>query len=114
MFETRVVTTLDDLPRGQWDTLFGGPLEGFDYLRAIEGAELAGFAWRYVLVHRNGRLVGAAPAFITDYRLETTFEGPSRRIAEQVRNLAPGLMTPKLACLGSPCVETATIGFAPD
>jgi predicted N-acyltransferase len=114
MFETRILTTLDDLPRGQWDSLFGGALEGFDYLRAIEGAGLAGFAWRYVLVHRDGRLIGAAPAFITDYRLETTFEGPGRRIAEQVRRLVPGVMTPRLACLGSPCTETATIGFAPD
>lgn len=114
MFETRVLATLDNLPRGQWETLFGGVLEGFDYLRAIERAGLAGFAWRYVLVHRAGRLVGAAPAFITDYRLETTFDGPGRRIAERVRDLAPRLMTPKLACLGSPCVETATVGFAPD
>ena len=114
MFETRVLTTLDDLPRGQWDALFGGGLEGFDYLRAIEGAGLAGFTWRYVLVHRDGRLVGAAPAFITDYRLETTFEGAGRRIAERVRRLAPGMMTPRLACLGSPCTESATVGFAPD
>jgi predicted N-acyltransferase len=114
MFDTRVLTTLDDLPRGQWDTLFGGALEGFDYLRAVEGAGLEGFAWRYVLVHRGGRLVGAMPAFVTDYRLETTFEGPGRRIAERMRRLAPGIMTPKLACLGSPCAETATVGFASD
>ena len=114
MFETRVLTTLDDLPRGQWDALFGGALEGFDYLRAVEAAGLVGFTWRYVVAHRNGRLVGAAPAFITDYRLETTFEGPGRRIAERLRRLAPGMMTPKLACLGSPCTETATVGFAAD
>jgi predicted N-acyltransferase len=114
MLETRVLTTLDDVPRAQWDSLFGGALEGFDYLRAVEGAGLAGFAWRYVLVHRQGRLVGAAPAFITDYRLETTFEGAGRKIAEHVRRIAPGVMTPKLACLGSPCTETATAGFAPD
>lgn len=114
MFETRVLTTLDDLPRGQWDALFGGALEGFDYLRAIEGAGLEGFAWRYVLAHRDSRLVGAVPAFVTDYRLETTFEGAGRRIAERIRRLAPGVMTPRLACLGSPCTETATVGFAPD
>jgi predicted N-acyltransferase len=114
MFETRVLTTLDDLPRSQWDGLFGDDLETFDYLRAVEGAGLAGFDWRYVLVHRQGRLVGAAPAFITDYRLETTFEGTGRKVAQQVRRLAPGVMTPKLACLGSPCTETARAGFAPD
>ena len=114
MLETRVLTTLDDLPRDQWDALFGGALEGFDYLRAVEGAGLAGFAWRYVLVYRQGQLVGAAPAFITDYRLETTFEGLGRKVADYVRRLAPGVMTPKLACLGSPCTETAIVGFASD
>ncbi|WP_426011479.1 GNAT family N-acetyltransferase [Caulobacter sp. DWR2-3-1b2] len=112
MFETRVLTSLDDLPRASWDALFGGALEGFDYLRAVESAALEGFGWRYVLVQRDGRLVGAAPAFITDYRLETTFEGGGRKVAEQIRRLAPGVMTPRLACLGSPCAETATVGFA--
>ncbi|OYW27826.1 MAG: hypothetical protein B7Z44_10790 [Caulobacter sp. 12-67-6] len=114
MFETRVLTSLDDLPRASWDALFDGALEGFDYLRAVEGAGLEGFAWRYVLVQRGGRLVGAAPAFITDYRLETTFEGGGRKVAERIRRLAPGVMTPRLACLGSPCTETATLGFATD
>lgn len=114
MFETRILTTLDQVQREQWDGLFDRPLEGFDYLRSVEAADLPGFAWRYVLVLREGRLVGAAPAFITDYRLETTFEGAGRRIAERVRKLAPGVMTPRLGCLGSPCAETATVGFARD
>ena len=114
MFETRLLTSLDDLPRASWDALFGHALEGYDYLRAIETAGLEGFAWRYILALRDGRLVGAAPAFITDYRLETTFDGGGRKIAEQVRRIAPGVMTQRLACLGSPCTETATVGFAAD
>lgn len=114
MFETRVVTSLDDLPRADWDALFGDALEGFDYLRAIEGAGLDGFAWRYVVVWRDDRLVAAVPAFIADYRLETTFDASGRKVAEQVRRLAPRIMTPKLGCLGSPCTEAATVGFAPN
>lgn len=112
MFETLVLNSLDNLPRADWDALFGDALEGFDYLRAIEDAGLDGFAWRYVVVRRNGRLVAAVPAFITDYRLETTFDGSGRKVAEHVRRLAPRVMTPKLGCLGSPCTEAATAGFA--
>jgi predicted N-acyltransferase len=114
MFETRVLATLDDLPCADWDALFGDALEGFDYLYAVERAGLDGFDWRYVLVQQGGRLVAAAPAFITDYRLETTFDGGGRKVAEQVRRFAPGVMTPKLACLGSPCTETAMVGFTAD
>ncbi|MDI1365131.1 MAG: GNAT family N-acetyltransferase [bacterium] len=114
MFETRLLTSLDGLPGASWDALFGDTLEGYDYLRAIETAGLEGFAWRYVLVQRDGHLVAAAPAFITDYRLETTFDGGGRKIAEQVRRIAPGVMTPRLGCLGSPCTETARVGFAAD
>ena len=113
MFEVEVVRTLAHTPRQAWDDLFGGSLEGHDYLRAIETASLVGFDWRYVLVRRAGELVAAAPAFITDYPLETTFDGAGRKAAEQVRRVLPGLMTPRLACLGSPCTETATIGFTP-
>jgi predicted N-acyltransferase len=114
MFETRVIRSLDHVSPSRWDALFGGALEGFDYLRSVEAAGLEGFEWRYVLARRDGRLVGAVPAFITDYRLETTFEGAGRRIANGVRRLAPGVMTPRMACLGSPCTETATVGLAPE
>ena len=114
MFEGEVLHSLSRTPRPIWDGLFGGALEGYDYLRAIETAGLAGFEWRYLLVRRAGQLVAAAPAFVTDYRLETTFDGAARKAAERVRQVLPGLMTPRLACLGSPCTETATIGFSPD
>ncbi len=114
MFDVEVLHSLSRTPRQAWDRLFGGALEGHDYLRAIETAQLAGFEWRYLLAHRDGELVAAVPAFITDYRLETTFDGAGRKAAEQVRRVLPGLMTPRLACLGSPCTETATIGFAPE
>ena len=114
MFEVEVLRSLSHTPRQAWDRLFGGALEGYDYLRAIETAALAGFEWRYLLARRGGEIVAAVPAFITDYRLETTFDGAGRKAAEQVRRVLPGLMTPRLACLGSPCAETATIGFAPE
>src|SRR5437762_3533301 len=107
MPEVRVVDSLDGVARGQWDLLHGGDVEGYDYLQAIEDAGLAGFRWRYVLVEDAGDLVAAAPAFLTDYALETTLAGPARRVAQALRRLAPHALTLRLACLGSPCTETA-------
>lgn len=113
MLEVRVSATIAAIGRRRWDAVFPGELEGFDYLAAVEAARLPGFQWRYILVLRDGAAIAAASAFITDYALETTFDGPARRAAKALRRVAPGLMTQKLACLGSPCTETAPIGFAP-
>lgn len=114
MPEIRVIESLVEVGRAEWDALFPGELESYDYLRAVEGAGLEGFRWRYVLALGAGRLIAAAPAFLTAYALDTTLTGPARRIAEAVRRWMPGALTLRLACLGSPCTETANVGFDPD
>lgn len=114
MPEVRVAESLAEVHVAEWTALFPGELEDYDYLSAIEQAGLAGFRWRYVLVREAGRLVAAAPAFLTDYPLETTLTGPGRRLAESLRRVVPDALTLRLACLGSPCTERALIGLAPD
>jgi len=114
MLETRIVESLTDVDRGQWMSLFPDEPEGYDYLVAVEQAGLRGFRWRYLMVFDADRIVAAAPAFLTEYPLETTLAGGGRRLAESLQKLAPGLLTLRLACLGSPCCEVAQMGFAPD
>jgi predicted N-acyltransferase len=110
MPEVRVVDSLAEVDRTGWNALFRGTAEDYDYLRAVETAGLAGFSWRYVLVEEAGVLLAAAPAFLTEYALETTLAGPGRRVVEGLRHLAPGALKLRLACLGSPCTETLTLG----
>ncbi len=112
MIEYRTVDTINALHREAWNALFPGEIERFEYLQAVEQAGLAGFQWRYVIAEEDGRLIAAAPAFITDYRLDTTLEGWSKRIIGALRRLAPGAMTLRLACIGSPCTDTLLLGFA--
>ncbi|MBO9707285.1 MAG: GNAT family N-acetyltransferase [Caulobacter sp.] len=112
MAEGRVVDTLAAIDRDAWDALFPGETERYDYLAAVEAAGLDGFAWRYVLVEEDGRLLAAAPAFITRYALETTVEGATRSVLRALGCIAPGLVSLRMACLGSPCTETAQIGLA--
>ena len=111
MPECRVIDALAQVERRTWDGLFPGELEGYDYLAAVEAAGLEGFRWRYLLVEERGRLLAAAPAFLTEYPLETTLAGPARRVADGLRRVAPDALTLRLACMGSPCTETALLGF---
>ena len=112
MAETRVVASLAAVDRTAWDALFPDCLETYDYLSAVEAAQLVGFRWRYVLAYEDGRLAAAAPVFLTEYALETTFAGPGRSLVAGLRRLVPAALILRLACIGSPCTETATIGFA--
>lgn len=113
MLEAEVVETLADIDRAEWDAIFGDEPEGYDYLTAVEQAGIEGFRWRYVLARDGGALVAAAPAFLTDYPLETTLIGSGKPLFEGLRRIVPGALTLKLACIGSPCITTAGVGFAP-
>ncbi|MBW8813110.1 MAG: GNAT family N-acetyltransferase [Caulobacterales bacterium] len=113
MPEIRVAESLAEADRGQWQALFPGALEDYDYLAAVEAAGLDDFRWRYALAYQGGELVAAAPAFITEYPLETTLTGPGRHLAQGLRKAFPDALTLRLGCLGSPCTETAQFGFKP-
>ena len=113
MPEVRVIDSLAQVDPARWERLFPGALEGHDYLMAVEAAGLEGFRWRYLLVEDGGDLLAATPAFLTDYALETTLAGPARRVADGLRRVAPDALTLRMACIGSPCTETAMLGFDP-
>jgi predicted N-acyltransferase len=113
MRQASVVGSLEAVGRAEWDALFPDTLEGYDYLLAVERAGLPDFRWRYLLVRDAGVLVAAAPAFHTRYDLETTLVGPAKRAISAARRLIPGLLSLRLAGIGSPCTTTAGLGIAP-
>lgn len=97
-----------------WNRLFPGELEDHAYLRAVENAGLAGFRYLYFAVRDADRLVAAVPAFITDYRLDTTMEGVPRRVAAALGKVFPRLVRMPMLSLGSPVTERCRPGFAPE
>ncbi|HZW72459.1 MAG TPA: hypothetical protein VFF43_02880, partial [Caldimonas sp.] len=108
-----VAESIEAFDRAEWDALFAGDLEDWAYYRAVERSNLAGFEWRYFGLHDGGRLRAAVPAFITDYRLDTTLSGPLRRITDAISRWFPRLLRQRLLSLGSPVGEVCHLGFAP-
>lgn len=60
--QARVFDSIRDIGHEAWNMCFAGEVEDYDCLLAIEEAGIAGFAFRYVTVVENGRLLAAMPA----------------------------------------------------
>lgn len=109
-----VARTITEFEPAAWNRCFPGELEDWGYYRATEVAGIEGFELRYVAVIECGQPVAIVPAFHTSYRLDTTVQGPARRLTGRLNTLFPRLMVLRLACLGSPVAETCHLGFAPE
>jgi len=112
--EIRVADSILEIPRDQWNRCFPGALEDWDYLKVAEQAGMQGFRYFYPALWQGETLLAAVPAFVTDYRLDTTVTGRWKRLTERLAELAPRLLTLRMACLGSPVGEVCRPGFAPE
>jgi len=95
----------------EWSRLFPDELENWHYYRAVEQAALPGFSWLYFGVRESGTLRAAVPAFVTDYRLDTTLTGPLRRATDALSRVFPRLLRQRMLSLGSPVAEVCHLGF---
>ena len=109
---TVVAHSIGEFARDEWSRLFADDLENWPYYRAIERSQLAGFEWLYFGVRDDdGKLLAAVPAFVTDYRLDTTLTGPLRHVTSAIARLFPSLLCQRLLSLGSPVGEVCHLGF---
>ncbi len=112
--EAIVVDSIEAFGREEWDRLFPDELEDWSYYRAVEKSGLPDFSWLYFGVRdAAGLLRAAAPAFVTDYRLDTTLSGGFKRFADWLTRHFPRLLRQKMLSLGSPVTEICHLGFAP-
>jgi len=113
MDEIRLHNSIRDIGRDAWNDCFATNLEGYDYLLATEEAGIHGFEWRYLAAYKNDRAIATIPAFLTDYHLDTTLPRGGKKVTDAIQKLFPGLLTLKLASIGSPLTEYGQIGFHP-
>lgn len=113
MLDVMVLTEIADIGQDDWDRCFAGEAENWAFYHATEKAGIPAFDWFYIVVHEDGQPRALVPGFVTDYRLDTTVQGPLKRWTERLTRWLPGLMTLRLVSLGSPVAEICHIGFAP-
>ena len=106
--------SIEAFDREEWNALFADELEDWFYYHAVENAGLPGFEWIYLGIWEHGRLRAAVPGFVTEYRVDTTLNGPLKRVTRAVGHVAPRLLGVPLVSLGSPVGEICHLGFAPD
>ncbi len=110
-----IAHSIEAFGREEWNRLFAEELEDWSYYRAVENSGLPEFSWLYFGVRDDGGMLCAAvPAFVTDYRLDTTLSGALKRFADWLARHFPRLLRQKMLSLGSPVSEICHLGFAPD
>lgn len=112
MITAQAFSTIDAIDRGAWNNCFANELEDWDYYRTVERAGIDGFHWRYLTLHDGDRLIAAAVAFTTAYSLDTTLQGPAKRVSRWLSRRLPGLFDIRLYALGSPVAEQCHVGTA--
>jgi hypothetical protein len=111
VFTARILNSVTDFDRLKWDRLFPGRVEGWDYFRACEAAAPQGFELGALGVFRENDLVGAAPTFKVNYRLDMSLPQRFQAAGEWLNARAPRLVNAPVVGLGSPLGEECPIGI---
>jgi hypothetical protein len=111
VLQTRILKSVTEVDQPDWDRLFPGRIEGWDYFRACELAAPEGFELGALAVYRDSQLVGAAPTFKVNYRLDMSLPPRFQAVGEWLNARAPRLVNAPVVGLGSPLVEECPIGI---
>jgi uncharacterized protein len=113
MSEIRIHKSLREIDATAWNLCQNNDAENYHYMRAVEDAQLEGFTLFYITVWQDESLLACAPAFLTEYALDTTLQGIGKRITRSISSMFPSLLRLTLACIGSACSEQVMLGFHP-
>jgi len=109
----RHFASIADIPREDWNRLFPGRAEDWDYFRACESSAPGGITASAIVVYEGEHLIAAAPLFRTDYRLDMSLEGPLKPLSDWLYRRFPKLVVMPVLGIGSPLTEECPIGFDP-
>jgi hypothetical protein len=110
--EVRGFDSVTAIGRRNWDSLLPSEAEDWDYYTAVEKSPPAGFKLGALAALRGDKVVGVASLFRTAYRLDTSLQGPLRRLTDGLYARRPGLVSLPVIGVGSPVSDNCALGFA--
>lgn len=100
--KTRVVSRVDQIPQSDWDAVYPNILESYDFFKTIDDSCLDQFSFFYIMVYDRKTPVGATTGFFLNYPLDTSINGPLRRISNSIKRIMPNIFSIKAVACGMP------------
>ncbi|HEV7324223.1 MAG TPA: GNAT family N-acetyltransferase [Bosea sp. (in: a-proteobacteria)] len=116
MAKGRILKGIAEIASAAWDACLPGEAECHAYYSACDAvaAETGiGLRMAAACAQDGGEVVAVAPFFRLNYRLDTPLQGKLRAFGDALYRHAPGLVTLKVLCVGSPYAERCHLGFSP-
>lgn len=104
-FKTRVVKRISDIPENDWKKVYPDVLESYDFFKNLDEANLEQFAMRYIIIYDRKTPIAATTAFLLNYSLDTSINGPLRRLTNSIKKRLPNIFSIKAAVCGMPMGE---------
>lgn len=107
----KVHQSVTEVPHTDWNRLFPGQAEGWEYFRACELAAPDGFELGALTAWQDDRLVAASPKFSVNYRLDMSLPPRLRALGNWFNDHIPSLVNARVVGLGSPLTEECPLGI---
>lgn len=112
-FRTKVVKKITQIPVDDWNKVYPDVLESYNFYRTLDESRMDQFSLFYVMAYNRNTPVAATACFIMDYPLDTSINGPLRRVTNSIRKLMPNIFSLKAVICGMPMGQ-GKIGIAGD
>lgn len=112
--QARWLTSVLDIPRAQWDSLWPPQAEGYDFYRCQEEAGIENFEFFYLGLYAGDRPLLFAPMFTAPFNMGLAMDETWRARLEKVQARWPGFLVFKTLFCGSPTGECNVVGVADD
>lgn len=111
--KARLLASIADVDRAQWDRIFGDACEGYDYYLACETARPREFEFSAIGVFDGDRLIAGTPVFRTGFRLDMLLEGRARTVGNWLHAKRPSALAVPVIGAGHPHADELTLAFEP-
>ena len=112
--QCRIHSTILDIPRAQWDSVWPASTEAYDFYLAQQQAGLEGFDFLYLTLHAVDTLVLVAPLFVAHFDMGLALDDGGRRWLARAQRIWPQFLVLKTLFCGSPVSEKGLVGIHPD
>jgi len=105
VLKTKIAKRISDIPEADWKKVYPDVLEGYNFFKTLDEAELDQFTIYYVVIYDRKTPVAATTFFLLNYSLDTSINGPLRRITNSIKKRLPNVFSIKAVVCGVPIGE---------